>query len=76
MLINTLSKKYIGSTTTNHGADMAISRRTDIQHDGHSQAFPRYKRRSADKRWTAHIVYTYTPPTQGTTHKTQLACIT
>ena len=26
---------------------------------------------SADKRWTAHIVYTYTPPTQGTTHKTQ-----
>ena len=45
MLINTLSKKNIGSTTTNHGADMAISRRTDIQHDGHSQAFPRYKRR-------------------------------
>ena len=38
-------EKYIGSTTTNHGADMAISRRTDIQHDGHAQAFPRYKRR-------------------------------
>ena len=33
MLIKTLSKKYIGNTTTNHGADMAISRLTDIQHD-------------------------------------------
>ena len=37
MLINTLSQKYIGNTTTNYGADMAISRRTDIQHDGHTQ---------------------------------------
>ena len=45
MLKDISSEKYIGNTTTNHGADRANCRHSGIQHEGHTQVCPRSMRR-------------------------------
>ena len=46
-----------GNTTTSHGADIAISCHSGIQHVGHRHRC--VHETSADEQWTVHIAYIY-----------------
>ena len=58
---------YIGSTTTNHGADIAISRHTGIQHDGHT-GVPTIQEQTNNGRPTLYTHSRHRPKVPHTKH--------